>query len=132
MHTPIFTQINSNLADKLYNKGYYIAQDVSGNGVTVNDMVNPGIYRFYVNARTDNANYLGWSGRTIVICTRDCAGYIHQIFFGVDSGYCAVRRNAVQSNLMFDYNTKLSHVDSKTDIAALNSRVSALENMLKS
>lgn len=95
-------------------------------------MTNPGIFRFYVNAGTDNANYLGWTGRTLLICTGNCAGYMHQIFFGFNTGHCAIRHNVTQGNIVFDYNTSLIHVDAKADIATLDGRVSALENLLKS
>ena len=59
--------LNSNLSGKLNNKGYYAAQGIDGSGISINDMTNPGIYRFYVNPNTDNANYLGWTARTLLI-----------------------------------------------------------------
>lgn len=104
---------------------------MSGAGVSINDMTNPGIYRFYVNAGTDNANYLGWTGRSLVLCSGNCAGFVHQIFYNFESGYCAIRRNVTQGNCYFDYNVPLRHVDAKAEIAELNNRITALENLVK-
>ncbi len=123
-------QINSNLAGKLNNKGFYTAQGIDGSGISINDMTAPGIYRFYVNPNTDNANYLGWTARTLLICTGDCAGYVHQIFYS-SWGHCVFRRNEIQGILTFDYNLPLYHIDAKNEIAELNSRVKALEDMIK-
>ena len=122
--------INSNLAGKLNNKGFYTAQGIDGSGISINDMTAPGIYRFYVNPNTDNANYLGWTARTLLICTGDCAGYVHQIFYS-SWGHCVFRRNEIQGILTFDYNLPLYHIDAKNEIAELNSRVKALEDMIK-
>lgn len=124
-------QINSNMADKLTNRGYYAAQGIDGSGISINDMTNPGIYRFYVNPNTDNANYLGWIGRTIIICTGDCAGYVWQIFYS-DWGHCVYRRNVTQTILSFDYDIPIKHIDAKSEIAELSSRITALENLIKS
>ncbi len=110
---------------KLSNHGYYNAE------TSINDMTNPGIYRFYVNPNTDNANYLGWTARTLLICTGDCAGYVHQIFYS-NWGHCVFRRNEIQSILTFDYNLPLYHIDAKSEIAELNSRIAALEKLIKS
>ncbi len=125
------SQINSNMADKLTNRGYYAAQGIDGSGISINDMTNPGIYRFYVNPNTDNANYLGWIGRTIIICTGDCAGYVWQIFYS-DWGHCVYRRNVTQTILSFDYDIPIKHIDAKSEIAELSSRITALENLIKS
>lgn len=113
------------MAGKLENHGYYKAE------TSINDMTNAGIYRFYVNPDTDNANYLGWTGRTLLICTGTCAGYIHQIFYS-DWGHCVYRRNGIQEILTFDYNLPLRHIDAKNEIAELSSRIAALEDMIKS
>lgn len=118
-------QINSNMEHKLSNHGYYNAE------TSINDMTNPGIYRFYVNPNTDNANYLGWTARTLLICTGDCAGYVHQIFYS-NWGHCVFRRNEIQGILTFDYNLPLYHIDAKSEIAELNSRIAALEKLIKS
>ena len=85
------------MAGKLNNKGYYTAQGIDGSGISINDMTAPGIYRFYVNPGTDNANYLGWTGRTIIICTGDCAGYVWAKYFYSDWGHCVYRRNVTQT-----------------------------------
>lgn len=124
-------QINSNLAGKLNNKGFYTAQGIDGSGISINDMTAPGIYRFYVNPNTDNANYLGWTARTLLICTGDCAGYVHQIFYS-NWGHCVFRRNEIQGILTFDYNLPLYHIDAKSEIAELSKRITALEGMIKS
>lgn len=124
-------QIYSNLAGKLNNKGYYVAQGIDGSGISINDMTNPGIYRFYVNPNTDNANYLGWTARTLLICTGDCAGYVHQIFYS-NWGHCVFRRNEIQGILTFDYNLPLYHIDAKAEVAELSNRITALENLIKS
>lgn len=126
-----FGQINSNLAGKLTNGGYYAAQSIDGSGVSINDMTAPGIHRFYVNPNTDNANYLCWTGRTLLICTSTCAGYIHQIFYS-DWGHCVYRRNKIQDILTFDYDVPLKHIDAKAEVAELSSRITALENLIKS
>ena len=118
-------QINSNMAGKLTNGGYYRAE------TSINDMTAPGIHRFYVNPNTDNANYLGWTGRTLLICTSTCAGYIHQIFYS-DWGHCVYRRNVTQDILSFDYNLPLRHIDAKSEVAELSSRITALENLINS
>lgn len=113
------------MAGKLTSGGYYNAE------TSINDMINPGIYRFYVNPNTDNANYLGWMGRTIIICTGDCAGYIYQIFYS-DWGHCVYRRNVTQTILSFNYDVPLRHIDAKSEIAELNNRITTLEGMIKS
>ena len=130
-YTNQFSQINSNLAGKLNNKGFYTAQGIDGSGISINDMTAPGIYRFYVNPNTDNANYLGWTARTLLICTGDCAGYVHQIFYS-NWGHCVFRRNEIQGILTFDYNLPLYHIDAKSEIAELSKRITALEGMIKS
>ena len=94
---------------KLRNKGYY------GPDVSINDMTDEGITRFYVNHGTDNAKYLGWTGRTIILCTGNCAGFIHQIFFS-DFGNCAYRRNKDQNIFTFTYDLPLYRIDSKLDV----------------
>ena len=119
------------MAGKLNNKGYYTAQGIDGSGISINDMTAPGIYRFYVNPNTDNANYLGWTARTLLICTGDCAGYVHQIFYS-NWGHCVFRRNEIQGILTFDYNLPLYHIDAKSEIAELSKRITALEGMIKS
>ncbi len=119
------SQLNSNMAGKLTNGGYYRAE------TSINDMTAPGIHRFYVNPNTDNANYLGWTGRTLLICTSTCAGYIHQIFYS-DWGHCVYRRNVTQDILSFDYNLPLRHIDAKSEVAELSSRITALENLINS
>ncbi len=129
--TNSINQLNSNLAGKLNNKGFYTAQGIDGSGISINDMTAPGIYRFYVNPNTDNANYLGWTARTLLICTGDCAGYVHQIFYS-NWGHCVFRRNEIQGILTFDYNLPLYHIDAKSEIAELNSRIAALEKLIKS
>ena len=103
------SQLNSNMAGKLTNGGYYRAE------TSINDMTAPGIHRFYVNPNTDNANYLGWTGRTLLICTSTCAGYIHQIFYS-DWGHCVYRRNVTQDILSFDYNLPLEAVNFSVSI----------------
>lgn len=118
-------QINSNMEHKLSNHGYYNAE------TSINDMTNPGIYRFYVNPNTDNANYLGWTARTLLICTGDCAGYMYQYFFS-DWGHFVYRRNDIQGIITFDYNVLLRRFDAKNEIAELNNRIAALENLIKS
>lgn len=110
---------------KLSNHGYYNAE------TSINDMTNPGIYRFYVNPNTDNANYLGWTARTLLICTGDCAGYMYQYFFS-DWGHFVYRRNNIQGIITFDYNVLLRRFDAKNEIAELNNRIAALENLIKS
>lgn len=130
-YTNQFSQINSNLAGKLNNKGFYTAQGIDGSGISINDMTAPGIYRFYVNPNTDNANYLGWTARTLLICTGDCAGYVHQIFYS-NWGHCVFRRNEIHGILTFDYNLPLYHIDAKSEIAELSKRITALEGMIKS
>ena len=94
---------------KLRNNGYY------GPDVSINDMLDEGITRFYVNTGTANANYLGWTGRTIILCTGNCAGYIHQIFFS-DFGNCAYRRNKDQNIFTFTYDLPLYRIDSRLDV----------------
>ena len=113
------------MAGKLTNGGYYRTE------TSINDMTAPGIHRFYVNPNTDNANYLGWTGRTLLICTSTCAGYIHQIFYS-DWGHCVYRRNVTQDILSFDYNLPLRHIDAKSEVAELSSRITALENLINS
>lgn len=127
----LINSLNSNLAGKLNNKGFYTAQGIDGSGISINDMTAPGIYRFYVNPNTDNANYLGWTARTLLICTGDCAGYVHQIFYS-NWGHCVFRRNEIQGILTFDYNLPLYHIDAKSEIAELSKRITALEGMIKS
>lgn len=117
--------MNSNMEHKLSNHGYYNAE------TSINDMTNPGIYRFYVNPNTDNANYLGWTARTLLICTGDCAGYMYQYFFS-DWGHFVYRRNDIQGIITFDYNVLLRRFDAKNEIAELNNRIAALENLIKS
>lgn len=124
-YTNQFSQINSNMEHKLSNHGYYNAE------TSINDMTNPGIYRFYVNPNTDNANYLGWTARTLLICTGDCAGYMYQYFFS-DWGHFVYRRNDIQGIITFDYNVLLRRFDAKNEIAELNNRIAALENLIKS
>lgn len=119
------SQLNSNMEHKLSNHGYYNAE------TSINDMTNPGIYRFYVNPNTDNANYLGWTARTLLICTGDCAGYMYQYFFS-DWGHFVYRRNNIQGIITFDYNVLLRRFDAKNEIAELNNRIAALENLIKS
>lgn len=121
----LINSLNSNMAGKLTNGGYYRAE------TSINDMTAPGIHRFYVNPNTDNANYLGWTGRTLLICTSTCAGYIHQIFYS-DWGHCVYRRNVTQDILSFDYNLPLRHIDAKSEVAELSSRITALENLINS
>ena len=121
----ILCTINSNMEHKLSNHGYYNAE------TSINDMTNPGIYRFYVNPNTDNANYLGWTARTLLICTGDCAGYMYQYFFS-DWGHFVYRRNDIQGIITFDYNVLLRRFDAKNEIAELNNRIAALENLIKS
>ena len=113
------------MAGKLTNGGYYRAE------TSINDMTAPGIHRFYVNPNTDNANYLGWTARTLLICTGDCAGYVHQIFYS-NWGHCVFRRNEIQGILTFDYNLPLYHIDAKAEVAELSNRITALENLIKS
>ena len=121
----LINSLNSNMAGKLTNGGYYRTE------TSINDMTAPGIHRFYVNPNTDNANYLGWTGRTLLICTSTCAGYIHQIFYS-DWGHCVYRRNVTQDILSFDYNLPLRHIDAKSEVAELSSRITALENLINS
>ena len=123
--TNSINQLNSNMEHKLSNHGYYNAE------TSINDMTNPGIYRFYVNPNTDNANYLGWTARTLLICTGDCAGYMYQYFFS-DWGHFVYRRNDIQGIITFDYNVLLRRFDAKNEIAELNNRIAALENLIKS
>ncbi len=84
--------------------------------------------RLYVEGIVEDVNYLGYKGRVFIICSGNCAGIIHQIIFG-DNGYCAYRRISEDSTP--SYNTPLYRIDSKAEISRLESRITALENILK-
>lgn len=94
-------QINSNLAYKMSTGGYY------GGDTGLNDIKNVGFSRKWISTASDDGKYLGFGGSCLIINSMS-AGYLFQIIFSVDgTGGLAWRRNMVQNDYTFSYDTPL-------------------------
>lgn len=94
-------QINSNMAYKMSTGGYY------GGDTGLNDIKNVGFSRKWISTASDDGKYLGFGGSCLIINSMS-AGYLFQIIFSVDgTGGLAWRRNAVQDDYTFSYDTPL-------------------------
>lgn len=94
-------QINSNMAYKMPTGGYY------GGDTGLNDIKNVGFSRKWISTASDDGKYLGFGGSCLIINSMS-AGYLFQIIFSVDgTGGLAWRRNMVQGDYTFSYDTPL-------------------------
>ncbi len=94
-------QINSNLAYKMSTGRYY------GGDTGLNDIKNVGFSRKWISTASDDGKYLGFGGSCLIINSMS-AGYLFQIIFSVDgTGGLAWRRNMVQNDYTFSYDTPL-------------------------
>ena len=100
-YTNQFSQIYSNMAYKMPTGGYY------GGDTGLNDIKNVGFSRKWISTASDDGKYLGFGGSCLIINSMS-AGYLFQIIFSVDgTGGLAWRRNMVQDDYTFSYDTPL-------------------------
>lgn len=93
--------LNSNMAYKMPTGGYY------GGDTGLNDIKNVGFSRKWISTASDDGKYLGFGGSCLIINSMS-AGYLFQIIFSVDgTGGLAWRRNMVQGDYTFSYDTPL-------------------------
>lgn len=99
--TNSINQLNSNMAYKMPTGGYY------GGDTGLNDIKNVGFSRKWISTASDDGKYLGFGGSCLIINSMS-AGYLFQIIFSVDgTGGLAWRRNMVQGDYTFSYDTPL-------------------------
>lgn len=97
----LINSLNSNLAYKMSTGGYY------GGDTGLNDIKNVGFSRKWISTASDDGKYLGFGGSCLIINSMS-AGYLFQIIFSVDgTGGLAWRRNMVQNDYTFSYDTPL-------------------------
>ena len=102
-------QINSNLNGLTADKIGALPTGRYYNGLTtsINDVLETGISRIYVQHNSDDAKYLGFYGQCLIINSLS-TGYLFQIIFCTEhSASIAWRRNDVQNNITLTYQTQL-------------------------